>query len=69
MGVSWEKGAVILPTWHVPGPLPPGKRVLGSAYTDRNDIDHSISAAVEQLGVYALMGDPFGVYLPVVLRP
>jgi len=108
--------AVVLPTGYVPGPLPGGKRVLGSAYEvrfsgagtgltkpglltvhyhpevmgaasdlaiywwdaaeeewewmggEQSDLDNSVAAAVEQFGIYALMGKPFKVYLPIVLR-
>jgi hypothetical protein len=109
--------AVVLPTGYVPGPLPPGMRVLGSAYQvrlsgaatglekpgvlamyyhpevmgligelaiyhwnavaerwewvgdERIELDNSVAATVEQLGIYALMGgEPLRVYLPVVLR-
>jgi hypothetical protein len=108
--------AVVLPTGNVPGPLPEGKRVLGSAYEvrlsgaatglekpgvlamyyhpevmgfardlaiywwdaaygewervggERIEMDNSVAAAVERFGIYALMGEPFKVYLPVILR-
>jgi hypothetical protein len=108
--------AVVLPTGYVPGPLPGGKRGLGSAYEvrfsgaatgltkpglltmyyhpelmraasglaiywwdagaeewkrvggERIDLDNSVAAAVEQFGIYALMGERFAVYLPIVLK-
>jgi len=108
--------AVVLPTGYVPGPLPVGKRVLGSAYEvrfsgaatgltkpgllamyyhpevmglatdlaiyhwnaadeewervggEQSELDNSVAAPVEQFGIYALMGEPFRVYLPVVLK-
>jgi len=109
--------AVVLPTGYVPGPLPPGMRVLGSAYeirfsgaatglekpgllamyyhpevmgmarelaiyhwnavaggwewvgAERIELDNSVAAPVEQLGIYALMGgEPLRVFLPVALR-
>jgi len=109
--------AVVLPMGYLPGPLPEGKRVLGSAYevrfsgaatgltkpglltmyyhpevmglaTDlaiyhwnatneewervggkRSELDNSVTAPMEQFGIYALMGgESFRVYLPVVLK-
>jgi hypothetical protein len=108
--------AVVLPTGYVPGPLPVGKKVLGSAYEvrlsgaatglekpglltmhyhpevmgvasglaiywwdaadgewervggERIDLDNSVAATVEQFGIYALMGEPLRVYLPLILK-
>jgi hypothetical protein len=108
--------AVVLPTGYVPGPLPEGKRVLGSAYEvrfsgaatgltkpglltmyyhpevmglatdlaiyhwnaaneewervggEQSELDNSVTAPVEQFGIYALMGQRIRVYLPIILR-
>jgi hypothetical protein len=108
--------AVVLPTGYVPGPLPEGMRVLGSAYEvrfsgaatgltkpgvlamyyhpevmgvasnlaiyrwdaaggewervggEQSELDNSVSVAVEQFGVYALMGQWLRLYLPIVLK-
>ena len=35
---------------------------------ERIEPDNSVAAAVEEFGIYALMGEPLRVYLPVVLR-
>ena len=108
--------AVVLPTGYVPGPLPEGKQVLGSAYEvrlsgaatgltqpglltmhshpevmgaasdlaiywwgaaeeewewmggERIELDNSVVASVEEFGIYALMGEPLRVYLPLILK-
>jgi hypothetical protein len=35
---------------------------------DRLDLENSVSAAVQQTGIYALMTEPARIYLPLVLR-
>jgi hypothetical protein len=37
--------------------------------SERIELDNSVAAAVEQFGIYALMGgEPLRLYLPLVLR-
>jgi hypothetical protein len=108
--------SVVLPTGYVPGPMPPGMQVVGTAYEvrfsgastgltkpgvlrihyhpevmgtaedlaiywwdgaagmwlpvggERLELDNSVSTAVQQTGIYALMTEPERIYLPLILR-